>query len=148
MKRLVVALALAASFPAWAQSVTATLQVQGDVRISTGTDFVPAVDKQPVVVGQRIMVGENATAKIRYSAECSRTYSDPGVYTVAPAACRKDKDRKDQQDQEQAGNDTDVASAGGSSLTSTLVTVIGAVVAGQQVIQHQDDAAPNRPISH
>jgi hypothetical protein len=148
MRRFIAALAFAASLPAAAQNVAATLQVDGDVRISVDSNFVPAVDNQPVVVGQRIMVGENATAKVRYGADCVRTYTDAGVYTIEPAACRKDKDRKDQQEQARESNGTEVASAGGSSLASTLTTVLATVVAGQQVIQHQDDSEPDRPISH
>lgn len=147
MKRLFAILALAACMPAGAQNLAATLRVDGDVRISMGADFVPATDKQPVLVGQRILVGENATAKVVYTRDCSRSYGDPGVYTVGPADCRKDKDRKDEQ-QQQAGTEGNGSGSGGSPLLGTLSTVLGTVLAGQQLLEHQDDSKPDRALSH
>jgi hypothetical protein len=147
MKRLFAMLALAVCLPAGAQDLAATLRVNGDVRISMGADFVPATDKQPIVVGQRILVGENATAKVVYGRDCSRSYGDPGVYTVGPADCRKDKKRKDQQ-QQQAGTEGTAGASGGTPLVGTLSTVLGTVLAGQQSLEHRKDSEPDRALSH
>jgi hypothetical protein len=146
MKRLFAVLALAACFPAAAQVMTGTLKVQGDVRIaSTGSDFVAAADDQPVVAGQRILVGENASAKVRYGQDCVLTYSDPGVYTIGAADCRRDKHRKGEDEQDQA---QDGLEGGGGSLAGTLGTILGTVLAGQQVLEHQDERKPDRALSH
>jgi hypothetical protein len=147
MKRLSAVIALAVCLPVAAQNVTATLQVQGDVRVSTGTDFIPAVDNQPVIVGQRILVGENAIAKVRYSQDCLRTYSDPGVYTVGPAVCRNKKDQKDN-GQDQAQNGKSAAGGGGGSMLGTLGPILGTVIAAQQAIARQDESQPDRALSH
>ena len=143
MKRLLVILALAIFFPAAAQTMTATLRVQGNVMVATGGDFQPAADNQPVLVGQRILVAENASATIRYGSDCSRSYNDPGVYTIEPGICRDNKDRQDQQDTATEG---DVAGAGGSTFT-TLGIILGTVIVGAETIKRQDEVAPDRPLS-
>jgi hypothetical protein len=143
MKRLFAVLALVACLPAAAQDVAATLRVTGDVRITSGTDFVAAVDRQPVIVGQRIMVGEGASAKIQYSADCVRSYTDPGVYTVQPARCDRDRKRKDERTDGSQGSEL----AGGST-AGTIGTILGTVLLGQQTLEHRKDRAPDRALSH
>jgi hypothetical protein len=146
MKRFLAILALVACLPAAAQTVTATLRVQGDVMVASTGEFVRATDNQALVAGERIMVGEGAVATVRYGSDCSRTYDQPGVYTVQPSICRDNDDRKG--DQQQAGNEGDVGSDGGSSLASTLAITLGSVIAAAEVIEHQQDRKADQAISH
>jgi hypothetical protein len=59
-----------AAFPAVAQNLTGTLRAQGTVMVSTGGDFVRAVDGQPVAAGMRLMVGDDGSATVEYGPDC------------------------------------------------------------------------------
>ena len=73
--------------PAYAQESIGTLQVQGQVMTSTGGEFAAAASGEPVVAGERIMVGEGSQATVQLSNGKVLTYTQPGVYTVQlPAA--------------------------------------------------------------
>jgi hypothetical protein len=149
MKRFFAILLLGVFLPAMGQNVVASLQVRGDVRVAAWDDFVPAIDRQPVTAGQRIMVGENSSAIVRYGVDCSRTYSDPGVYTVGPATCRNGNDSQQQQQAGDGGESGGTAGpGGGASLASTVATILGTVIAGQQVIEHQGETKVDRSLSH
>lgn len=125
--------------PASAQDLTATLQVDGEVMVSTGGDFHDAVDGQPILPGQRIMVGDGASATVRFSQDCKRTYSQPGVYPITPALCDEDNRERQSQDQAEQGAQT----AGGSPLT-TAGLIASAVVAIPIVADQLDDDPASR----
>jgi hypothetical protein len=73
--------------PAYAQETIGTLQVQGQVMTSTGGEFAAAASGEPVVAGERIMVGEGGQATVQLSNGTVLSYTQPGVYTVQlPAA--------------------------------------------------------------
>lgn len=88
--KLLAVAASAAMFaaPAFAQDVVApTLSVeQGSVMTSTGGEFVTAPSGKLLAPGERVMVGEGASASVVYSNGCAYEYSEPGVYSV-PATC-------------------------------------------------------------
>ena len=77
---------LLAAAPAFAQDAVATLSTSGDVQVSAGGDFSAAASGTSVQAGTRVMVGEGASAVVRYANNCEVTYTRPGVYTVA-ATC-------------------------------------------------------------
>jgi hypothetical protein len=78
--------ALAALFaaPAFAEEAAApTLSVeQGTVMTSTGGEFVTAPSGKLLAVGERVMVGEGASASVVYANGCAYDYTAPGVYAV------------------------------------------------------------------
>ena len=135
--RILLALLPAAlAFPAMAQdiAVTATLRVQGPVMVSSGGEFATASDGQPIVAGQRIMVGDNASATVNYGQDCKRSYESAGVYTIEPARCDK-RNRKDDQ------------SSQGHPAVTTAAVALGAAVAMAAVIQDREESPPDHPIS-
>ena len=58
------------------------LAIEGDVRVSTGGEFVPATPGQQIQPGHRVLVGEGAAAELAYGNGCGKSLSSPGVYTV------------------------------------------------------------------
>lgn len=124
--------------PAAAQDVTATLRIQGDVMVSTGGEFKEAVDGQPILPGQRLMVGDGASATVQFSRDCKRSYSSAGVYTVTPTVCEDDRERQRQDQATEQG--VEVASEAGSTLT-TVGTILG-TVAGIAILLEQADDDP------
>lgn len=54
----------------------------GEVKVSTGGDFVAANSGTQVGVGHRLMLGEGARATLTYASGCRVEYTRPGVYTV------------------------------------------------------------------
>jgi hypothetical protein len=129
------ALIAAMAFPATAQNIAAngTLRIQGAVMVSSGGEFTTARDGQPIMAGQRIMVGENASATVNYARDCKRSYESAGVYTIEPARC--DTRRKDDQSQE------------GHPTATTVAIVVGSAVAAAAVIQGSEETPPDHPIS-
>ena len=80
---IAVSFALGVSAAASAAETTAILTVQnGTVMTSQGGEFIPAATGQALSVGDRLMVTEKSAAMVRYSNDCVRQYSDPGVYVV------------------------------------------------------------------
>jgi hypothetical protein len=154
-KYLLPGFAAIAAFPAAAQDLTGTLQTQGTVMVSTGGDFVQAVDGQPVAAGMRLMVGEDGSATVEYGPDCRRSYTEAGTYTLVPARCG-DNDRK--QDDESRREDArehapeqpgQGAIAGGNgSLAAQLGIIAGATVAGAVAIEQSGDPVePDHPVS-
>jgi hypothetical protein len=133
---LLALLPVALAFPAMAQdvSVTATLRILGDVMVSSDGEFTTASDGQPIVAGQRIMVGDNASATVNYGQDCKRSYESAGVYTIEPARCDK-RNRKDDQ-----------SSQGHPTVTTAAIT-LGAAVVAAAAIQSGEESPPDRPIS-
>ena len=79
--------ALAISGVAVAQDVAPALQIQaGQVMTSTGGEFVTAQNGQALVVGQRVMVAEDSSARIVYPNGCVVVLENEGVFVVAPTA--------------------------------------------------------------
>lgn len=79
--------ALAISGVAAAQDVAPALQIQaGQVMTSTGGEFVTAQSGQALVVGQRVMVAEDSSARIVYPNGCVVALANEGVFVVAPTA--------------------------------------------------------------
>lgn len=72
----------AATAPAM-EATAIELAVEGDVRVSTGGEFVPATPGQPLQPGHRVLVGEGAAAELAYGNGCGKRMSSPGVYTVS-----------------------------------------------------------------
>ncbi len=130
--------------PAIAQDLTGTLRIQGEVMVSTGGEFRAAVDGQPVLPGQRIMVGSSASATVEFSRDCKRTYTSAGVYTVSPALCREDEDRqREEQGRSAEQTGPEIGSLAGSTL-STVVTVLGTAVGIGLAIEEADDDPVSR----
>lgn len=117
--------------PADAQDLTATLRINGTVMVSTGGDFHDATDGQSILPGQRIMVGEGASATVQFTQDCKRTYNQAGVFTITPALC-------DQDARERA-----LEAGGGSPLTTTGI-VLAAVIAFPLVVDQLDDDPASR----
>lgn len=133
---LLALLPVALAFPAMAQdiAVTATLRVQGEVMVSSGGEFATASDGQPIVAGQRIVVGDNASATVNYGQDCKRSYESAGVYTIEPARCDK-RNRKDDQ------------SSQGHPRVTTAAVAMGAAVVVAAAIQGGEESPPDHPIS-
>ncbi len=151
---LVPGLVAIAAFPALSQDITGTLRTQGTVMVSTGGEFVRAVDGQPVAAGMRLMVGEDGSATVEYGPDCKRSYGEAGTYTVAPARCdEKDRKQDDQSRQEDAGQQgtqgQGAAGPGtGGSLWTQLAIIAGTAVAGAAAIEQAGDKVePDRPVS-
>ena len=141
MKHLLVILVLFATFPAASQNLTAVLRVQGNVMVGNGNGFVPAVDRQPIVAGQRIMVGDGASATVAYSSDCKRSYSDAGVYTVEPGNCKsRDRDRT----QDESAENTLAETAGGQTLQTVGIILGSTILAAEGIRQQENDTAISR----
>jgi hypothetical protein len=143
-----------AAFPAATQNLTGNLRAQGTVMVSTGGDFVRAVDGQPVAAGMRLMVGDDGSATVEYGPDCKRSYTDAGTYTIVPARCddndRKRDDRSRQEDARQDGTQPgqDTGAAENGSLWAQLGIIAGAAVAGAVAIEQMDDQVPpDHPVS-
>jgi hypothetical protein len=155
MKRTMFPLVFAAmaAFPTTAQDLTGTLRAQGTVMVSTGGDFVRAVDGQSVAAGMRLMVGDDGSATVEYGPDCKRSYADAGTYTIVPARCedndRKQDDESRQEDARQDGAQGQGANAAGNgSLLAQLGIIVGAAVAGAVAIdQIGDQVLPDHPVS-
>lgn len=131
---------LVMTLPVLAQDATATLRIQGNVMVSSGGEFTTAVDGQPVLAGQRVMVGDNGTATVNYGPDCKRTFDSAGVYLIPPGRC--DERRKDDKSQEQQ------ASVQGTGSTwTTLAVTLGATAIGATALQQEDDTPPDTPVS-
>lgn len=161
---LFVILSLAAMFPVSAQSLTGTLRTGGTVMISTGGEFIRAIDGQPVSAGMRLLVGEDGSASVEYGPDCKRSYDAAGTYTIAPGHCdndrkQDDKSRKEDAQQSQAQGETQggsqagqgaSAATGGSSgpLLTQLGIIGGTVAAGAAALEQQgNEVAPDQPVS-
>lgn len=126
--------------PANAQDLTAILRINGEVMVSTGGEFHDALDGQPVLPGQRIMVGEGASAIVRFSQDCKRSYNQAGVYTVTPGLCDQDeRQRRPDQTPEEAGE-----FAGGSSPLVNVGIIVGTVIGVPLVADRIDDQPTSR----
>ena len=155
MRAIIVPLAttllLVMAAPAMAQDATGTLRINGNIMISSGGDFVSARDGQPVVAGQRILVGDDASATVEFSSDCKRSFSSAGVHVIPPARCDNDRDDDQSQEREQSAEqgsgqgDARVSEA--SSQWTTLATILGGVAATAVLIEQQDDSPPDLPVS-
>lgn len=125
--------------PAGAQDLAATLRIQGTVMVSTGGDFHDATDGQPILPGQRIMVGDGATATVQFSRDCKRSYTQAGVYTVTPALCDEDERERHTEEGGEQG-----AQAGGGSPLATAGIIVGSVLAFPLVVDQLDDDPASR----
>lgn len=152
---LLLATALLAMAPAMAQDATATLRARGSVMVSSGGEFITARDGQPVIAGQRILVGENASATVEYDRDCKRSFDTAGVHLIPPGRCDDDDDRDDddrsqereQQSVEQGGSAEASATASGTSQLTTLAVALGGVVAGAGLMEQREESLPDHPIS-
>jgi hypothetical protein len=150
---------LATAFPALAQDVTATLRIHGQVMVSAGGDFVGARDGQPVLAGQRILVGDGASATVEYVRDCTRSFDTAGVHVIPPGRCDEDRDDDRQEDREedrsrQRERSTEQGAGQGSATVSSaatpwaaLATALGAVAATGALMEQQEDSPPDHPIS-
>lgn len=125
--------------PAAAQRLNATLRIHGEVMVSTGDDFRDAIDGQPILPGQRIMVGEGASATVQFSRDCRRTYNQAGVFTITPVLC--DQDERERQPQE--GGEQGAQTGGGSPLT-TVGIILGTVIGVPLVVNQVDNDPASR----
>ena len=80
--------ALAFAAPVLANDdAVATLAAQtGQVSASSGGDFATAVQGQRLQAGDRLMLVEGASAKVRFDNGCTLEFDQPGVYTL-PREC-------------------------------------------------------------
>lgn len=125
--------------PAGAQELTATLRIHGDVMVSMGGDFQDATDGQPIVPGNRIMVGDGASATVRFSQDCKRTYNQAGVYTITPVLCDEDERKRRTEEGGEQG-----AEVGGNSPLTAAGIILGTVVAFPLVVDLVDDDPASR----
>ena len=148
---LVTTLLLAMAAPAMAQDATGTLRINGNIMISSGGDFVSARDGQPVVAGQRILVGDDASATVEFSSDCKRSFSSAGVHVIPPARCDNDRDDDQSQEREQSAEQGSgqgsTAVSGASAPWNTLAVALGGVAATAVLIEQQDDSPPDLPVS-
>ncbi len=149
---------LALAPTAMAQDATATLRIRGSVMVSSGGEFITARDGQVVIAGQRILVGDNASATVEYDRDCKRSFDTAGVHLIPPARCeddndndRDDEDRsqeREQQSAEQGGSaEGSVATASGTSQLATLAVALGGVVAGAGLMEQREESPPDHPVS-
>ena len=148
-------LVLATAFPALAQDVTATLRIHGQVMVSAGGDFVSARDGQPVLAGQRILVGDGASATVEYARDCTRSFDTAGVHVIPPGRCDEDRDDDREEDRSRQREQSTEQGAGQGSATfssaatpwTALATALGAVAATGALMEEQGDSPPDHPIS-
>ena len=149
--QLATTLLLAMAAPAMAQDATGTLRINGNIMISSGGDFVSARDGQPVVAGQRILVGDDSSATVEFASDCKRSFSSAGIHVIPPARCDNDRDddrsQEREQSAEQGGAEGNAAASGAPAPWTTLATVLGGVAATAVLIEQQDDSPPDLPIS-
>lgn len=147
---------LATALPALAQDVTATLRIHGQVMVSAGGDFVSARDGQPVLAGQRILVGDGASATVEYARDCTRSFDTAGVHVIPPGRCDEDRDddSREEDRSRQREQSTEQGAGQGSATVSTaatpwtaLATALGAVAATGALMERQEDSPPDHPIS-
>lgn len=146
---------LSMALPAMAQDAAATLRIQGNVMVSSGGEFTTATDGQPVVAGQRIMVGDDGSATVNYGPDCKRSYESAGVYLVEPSRCEQrkndDKSQQKQQQQQASGQGSptggNAAAVGNGGTWTTLGIALGSAIAGAAALQQGDDVPPDRPVS-
>ena len=146
---------LATAFPALAQDVTATLRIHGQVMVSAGGDFVGARDGQPVLAGQRILVGDGASATVEYARDCTRSFDTAGVHVIPPGRCDEDRDDDREEDRSRQREQSTEQGAGQGSATvssaatpwTALATALGAVAATGALMEQQEDSPPDHPIS-
>ncbi len=121
-----VSFALSVSAAASAADNAATLTVDsGNVMSSQGGDFTAAQSGQVFASGDRLMVTEKSSATLRYSNDCVRRYTVPGVYVVEED-CKK-----------AVGADDDM-----TNWTMISAVAIGAAVVAATVSGGSDDDTP------
>lgn len=146
---------LATAFPVVAQDVTATLRIHGQVMVSAGGDFVSARDGQPVLAGQRILVGDGASATVEYARDCTRSFDTAGVHVIPPGRCDEDRDDDREEDRSRQREQSTEQGAGQGSATvssaatpwTALATALGALAATGALMEQQEDSPPDHPIS-
>lgn len=146
---------LATALPALAQDVTATLRIHGQVMVSAGGDFVSARDGQPVLAGQRILVGDGASATVEYARDCTRSFDTAGVHVIPPGRCDEDRDDDREEDRSRQREQSTEQGAGQGSATvssaatpwTALATALGALAATGALMEQQEDSPPDHPIS-
>lgn len=152
----VAVLLLATANPALAQDVTATLRVNGQVMVSDGGNFVSARDGQPVIAGQRILVGDGASATVEYGRDCERRFDSAGVHIIPPGRCDEDQDddRREEDRSREGERPTEQRAGQGSATVSSattpwaaLATALGAVAATGALMEQGEDSPPDHPIS-
>ena len=134
-----IAAALAfAMAPAFAQDDDQIrLGTSGTVMVSSGGEYVSAVNGQEVVEGQSFMVHSGAAATLTYEDDCTISYTEPGTYTVPddcdPAVAYVP-----------AGSSTGVAASAG--MTAAIVGgVVAATAAAIDSNLGESDAPPRPP---
>lgn len=131
---LVFAVSAVFSASAFAQEAAPTLNVeQGTVMTSTGGEFVSAASGKMLAAGERVMVGEGASASVVYANGCSYEYTSPGVYAVA-AACTGGG----------AGQEGTAAAAGATDWAAVGI-IAGTVAVGAVALDQMDDDDDNEP---
>ena len=71
-----------------APAASITLEIEtGSVLVSTGGEFGPAGTGQAMQPGHRVLVGDGASAILRYPDDCAVALRQPGVHQVA-SQCR------------------------------------------------------------
>lgn len=152
----IVLLLLATAHPALAQDVTATLRVNGQVMVSAGGDFVTARDGQPVLAGQRLLIGDGASATVEYGRDCKRSFDTAGVHVIPPGRCDEDRDddsREEDRSRQREPSTEQGMGQGGATVSSAatpwtaLATALGAVAATGALMEQQEDSPPDHPIS-
>lgn len=159
---------LATALPALAQDVTATLRTRGNVMVSTGGEFVTARDGQPVLAGQRILVGDGASATVEYGRDCKQSFDTAGVHVIPPGRCDDNDNDNDDRDEDNrsrereqsgeqgaeqsaaeqgAGGQGTAAASGMSGTWTSLAAALGGVAAAAAAIEEQDASPPDHPIS-
>lgn len=155
-----IGLFLAVAFPATAQDLAGTLRIRGNVMVSSGGEFTSARDGQPVLAGQRVLVGDGASATVEYDRDCKQSFETAGVHVVAPGHCDdSDDDRRDEEDRSrqreqstqrgtgQGSGMQGSAAASAASPWAGLAAVLGGVAATGALMENEDVSPPDHPIS-
>ncbi|HRP87580.1 MAG TPA: hypothetical protein PLS34_08675 [Gammaproteobacteria bacterium] len=101
----------------------------GSVLVSTGGEFGPAAAGQGLQPGHRVLVGEGASAVLRYPDGCTFALREPGVHPVA-SQC-------------QPARTPSMAPRGSTiAMVGVGVLAVGALAGGGG-----SDSTPQRPIS-
>src|SRR5690606_23756280 len=155
-----IGLFLAVAFPATAQDIAGTLRIHGNVMVSAGGEFTSARDGQPILAGQRLLVGDGASATVEYGRDCKQEFDAAGVYVVPPGRCddsdddrSSDEDRPRQREQateQGAGQGSGMggaAAAPASTPWMSLAAVLGGAAATGALMEKEDASLPDHPIS-
>lgn len=125
LRLIFASLVLCTGFASAAENTIATLHVErGSAMTSQGGEFASAHSGQALIEGERLMLPEGASVIVKYSNDCERKYSAPGVFVI--------------------NNDCVPAAVLG---TSGALKVAGGVLLGAALLHSMDSSDERPPVS-